>query len=338
MAVAKSFPGNFFEDFAVGLQLHHPVPRTVTRADASLYKALYPDRRCIYSSDVFARRCGLRESPLCDLAVFHIVFGKSVQDISLNAFANLGYASGLFQQPVYAGDTLSASSTVIGVKENSSGKSGIVWVRTKGFNQSGETVLEFVRWVMVAKKDKNSTPPESIIPELPKSVSAEDLPVWSELNFANFDFGASGEQHRLSDYSVGENIQHGVAITVEDAEHILATRLWQNTAKVHFDTRSRPDGRRLIYGGHVISLALALTGDGLANAQTIVALNGGAHVNPCFAGDTVEARTEVIELANSDVVGAGAIRLRTIATKAASTDANESEILLDIDYWALMPN
>jgi len=51
-------------------------------------------------------------------------------------------------------------------------------------------------------------------------------------------------------------IDHVDGVTVEEAEHMLATRLWQNTAKVHFDTFARPDGSRLIYGGHVISMAV----------------------------------------------------------------------------------
>lgn len=83
---------------------------------------------------------------------------------------------------------------------------------------------------------------------------------------------------------------------------MLATRLWQNTAKVHFDVTQREDGKRLsLYGGHVISLARALSFNGLANAQMIVALNAGAHANPCFAGDTVRAWSEVLDRAETSV-------------------------------------
>ena len=338
MVSPKSGNGRHFEDFAAGMRISHPTPRTVTAGDASLYKSLYPDRRCIYSSDEFARACGLREAPVCDLAVFHIIFGKSVQDISLNAVANLGYASGRFFLPVYAGDTLSAESEVLGVKENSNRKSGIVWVRTRGINQAGETVLEFSRWVMVAKRDADSPAPDTSMPQLPESVPASGLPVPPGLDFSRFDFAATGEPHRLGDYSPGEVIRHGSAVSVEEAEHILATRLWQNTARVHFDTGLRPDGRRLIYGGHVISLALALAGDGLANAQMIIALNGGSHVNPCFAGHTVRAESHVLGKADSVAPGAGAIRLRTIASTAPpGENPAREDILLDLDYWALMP-
>jgi hypothetical protein len=60
---------------------------------------------------------------------------------------------------------------------------------------------------------------------------------------------------------------------------MLATRLWQNTAKVHFNTEARPDGNRLVYGGHIISMARALSFNGLANAQLIAAINAGAHTS-----------------------------------------------------------
>ncbi len=112
---------------------------------------------------------------------------------------------------------------------------------------------------------------------------------------------------------------------------------------MHFDATSREDGKRLIYGGHVISLARALSFNGLANAQMIVGLNAGAHANPCFAGDTVRAWSEVLDKADTDAPGVGAIRLRLVATKGAAFALKDGEgryekdVLLDLDYWALMP-
>ena len=71
------------------------------------------------SSDTFAQAIGYRYKPIDDLLVFHTVFGKTVPDISLNAVANLGYADCRFLQPVFPGDTLSATSEIIGLRENS---------------------------------------------------------------------------------------------------------------------------------------------------------------------------------------------------------------------------
>jgi len=341
----KTNPGRFFEDFRLGETLVHATPRTVTEGDRALYTALYPSRFALASADSFAQQSGFDESPLDDLIAFHVAFGKTVPDVSLNAVANLGYADCRFLKPIYPGDTIRTTSEVIGLKENSNGKTGIVYVRSTAVDQMDEPVLTWARWVMVRKRDQAAPAPETKIPELPQVVSADDLTIPEGLTFESYDFGLAGEPHRLGDYSVGEKIDHVDGVTIEEADHLLATRLWQNTAKVHFNTQAREDGRRLIYGGHVISLARALSFNGLANAQFITAINAGSHVSPCFAGDTVYAWSEVLETKALSNPSIGAIRLRLVATKdhgpemtLRSEDGKYAPgVLLDLDYWALMP-
>ncbi|MBB3995026.1 2-methylfumaryl-CoA hydratase [Sulfitobacter undariae] len=340
----KTNSGNFFEDYSVGQILTHAVPRTVKMGERALYHALYPARHALYSSDQFAQDCGLPFSPLDDMIAFHVVFGKSVPDVSLNAVANLGYAQGRWLLPVWPGDTLRSQSEVIGLKQNSNGKTGVVYVRTTGLNQHDEAVMEYVRWVMVRKRDVNAAAPETVVPDLPNAIAAADLVIPEGLDFSNYNFDLAGEPHRWGDYEVGEKIDHVDGVTIEEAEHMMATRLWQNTAKVHFDTSARPDGTRLIYGGHVISMARALSFNGLANAQMMVGLNGGAHANPCLSGDTVRAWSEVLDKAETSAPGVGAIRLRLVATKGGAPFDLRGEdgkylpsVLLDLDYWALMP-
>ncbi|MCE8007610.1 MaoC family dehydratase [Aestuariivita sp.] len=342
--MAKTNPGRFFEDYTIGQRIDHAVPRTLSGGERALYHALYPARHALYSSDEFARVCGLPQSPVDDLVAFHIVFGKSVPDISLNAVANLGYAEARWLRPVYAGDTLRASSEVIGLKQNSSGKTGVVYVRTTGYNQHDLAVMEFIRWVMVRKRDMAAPAPEAVVPKTLPVVAPGDLVVPAGLDFSNYDFTLAGEPHRWTDYAVGERIDHVDGVTIEEAEHMLATRLWQNTSKTHFDVTPRADGKRLIYGGHVISMARSLSFNGLANAQMVVGLNAGTHANPCFAGDTVRAWSEVLDKAEVDAPGMGALRLRLVATKGGdpftlkgADDKYLPEVLLDLDYWALCP-
>ena len=86
----KTNPGRFFEDFRLGETIRHATPRTVTTGDVALYTALYGPRFAVQSSDAFAKAIGYPASPLDDLLTFHVVFGKTVPDISLNALANLG--------------------------------------------------------------------------------------------------------------------------------------------------------------------------------------------------------------------------------------------------------
>jgi 2-methylfumaryl-CoA hydratase len=344
--MTKTNPGGFFEDYRLGQRIAHATPRTVTEGDRALYGALYPSRFAVQSSDEFARACGLPRSPLDDLAAFHVVFGKTVPDISLNAVANLGYAEGRFLRPVYPGDTLAATSEVIGLKENSNGRTGVVWVRSTGTNQHGRTVLEYCRWVMIRKRDAAAPAPEAVVPELAASVPAHRLVVPEGLDFSNYDSGLAGSPHYWDDYAPGEKIDHVDGCMLEEAEHMMATRLWQNTARVHFDPAARGGEPRLIYGGHIISMARALSFNGLGNAQLVAAINGGAHVAPCFAGDTIRAWSEVLDKAALSAPSVGALRLRLVAVKNAPAGSMilrgedgkyAPAVVLDFDYWALLP-
>jgi 2-methylfumaryl-CoA hydratase len=343
--VTKTNPGNFFEDFTVGQVIQHATPRTVTEGDRAVYGSLYPTRFAIPSSAAFAASVGLDPHPVEDLIAFHIAFGKTVPDISLNAVANLGYAELRFHQPVVPGDTLSTSSEVIGLKENSNGKSGVVYVRSTALNQRDEVALDWARWVMVHKRSTDAPAPETVIPELASVVAADDLILPAGLDFTSYDFVAAGEPHRWGDYEVGEKIDHVDGVTLTDSEHQQATRLWQNTAKVHFNVDARPDGNRLVYGGHIISMARALSFNGLANAQLLAAINAGAHTAPAFAGDTIYAWSEVLDKADTAASGVGALRLRLVATKGRDESMTlrgedgkyAPGVLLDLDYWALIP-
>src|SRR6266566_6903597 len=348
--MSKNSPGNFFEDFRVGQVIRHATPRTLTVGDVTLYNALFGARFAVQSSDAFAKAIGYPRAPIDDLLVFHVVFGKSVPDVSLNAVANLGYANCCFRKPVYPGDTLSAQSEVIGLKENSSRKTGIVYVRTTGYIQDSAPVLEYVRWVMVRKRDEAAPAPGDHVPRLPTALDPKLLgEACPKINIASYDVTLAGSPHRFGDYEVGERIDHVDGVTVEEAEHQIATRLYQNTARIHFNQFVEGKGRfgrRLIYGGHVISLARALSFNGLANAFHVAAINGGRHVAPLFAGGTVFAWSEV--LGKSELRGrqdVGALRLRTIATRDRpcadfpfkSGEDYDPAILLDLDYWVLIP-
>ncbi len=342
--------GNFFEDFRIGQVIKHATPRTITTGDVALYTALYGSRFAVQSSDIFAKNIGYARAPVDDLLVFHIVFGKTVPEISLNAVANLGYSSCRFLVPVYPGDTLNAISEVIGLRENSNKKSGVVYVRSKGFNQKGKVVLDYVRWVMVRKRDESIFAGETKIPTLPLQVESQQLgTAVPTLKLKGYDNSLSGSSQRFTHYKIGDKIDHRDGVTVEEAEHQIATRLYQNTARVHFNQFAESKGRfgrRLIYGGHVISLARALSFNGIANAFHVAAINGGRHVAPLFAGLTVFAWSEVLDCRKipkrRDV---GALRLRTIATKdrpCADFPFKQGEeydpaVILDLDYWALVP-
>ena len=342
----KTDPGNYFEDFALGAEIVHATPRTVTVGDAALYTALTGSRFALQSSDVFAQALGYPRSPLDDMLVFHMVFGKTTPDISLNAIANLGYAECRFLAPVYAGDTLRATSRVIGLKENSNRQTGVVYVRSTGLNQQGAPVLDYVRWVMVRKRDPLSPAPPEAVPELAPAVRVETLAQGAPAAPpGGYDARLAGSRFRWDDYEPGERIDHVDGMTVEEAEHQIATRLYQNNARVHFNQFTEGKGRfgrRLIYGGHVISLARALSFNGLGAAMQVAGVNAGRHVAPLFAGETVFAWSEVVD--RTPLPGRadyGALRVVTYAAKdrpcADFPKPPEASVILELDYWLLAP-
>jgi len=354
MTKAPANHNRYFEDFTLGEEIVHATPRTITEGDASLYLGLTGSRHIIHCAQPVAHSLGYDDKTIDDLLAFHIAFGKTVPDISVNAVANLGYAEITFDHPIYAGDTLTTSSTVIGLKENSTKRTGIVYVRSVTLNQSHKQVLSWVRWVMIHKRDFDAPAPKTVIPELSEFVSAEQLPVIHQLDANDFDTATTGSEKLWDDYIKGERINHPAGMTVDDSDHTLATKLYQNNAKLHFDDlmmKSTSFGRRLMYGGHVISICRALSYDGLENALSIAAINSGTHSNPSFGGDTFYCWTEVLDKwtlpKRNDI---GALRLRMVGIKNQTADSLDStyviennkrqyhsNIVLDLDYTVLMP-
>tara|TARA_Y100001936_G_scaffold188415_1_gene186655 strand:+ start:33768 stop:34835 length:1068 start_codon:yes stop_codon:yes gene_type:complete len=346
--------GNFFEDLYPGLEIIHATPRTITEGDQSLYIALTASRYPLHCDAEFAKSLGFRRELVNDLLTFHIVFGNSVPDISLNAIANLGYSDVRFSQTVYPGDTLKSTTTVLARKESSKGDAGVVWVKTIGTNQHDEVVLSFIRWVLVAKQDKQSKIENSAAIDTINQVDRSNLFIPSELNLNAFSTSETGGNWFWDDYAIGERIYHVEGVAIEEAEHQMAARLYQNTARAHFNAYALKDslfGKRVVYGGHIISIARELSYNGLENVLKIVACNGGTHSNPTFAGDTIFAWTDVIDSFEVDNQNLGALRLRLIALKnldpmkdsvdiKIDKDGREvynPAVVLDYDYTVLVP-
>jgi len=233
----------------------------------------------------------------------------------------------------------------------------VVYVTTRGLNQRDEEVLRFTRWVLVEKRDRSIAAPPEQVPELPAAVPVEELSAPWELNLDRFQdvMWATGGAALWDDYHVGQRIMHPGGMTIEESEHTIATRLYQNSARVHFDARrmqGSPLGRRIVYGGHVMSVAYALAHTGLENVLRMAAWNAGVHANPTVAGDTIYAWTEVLDRAElPSHPRLGALRLRLVAIKNAdpaqetvtrmiagdSGQAYDPRVVLDLDWWGLCP-
>jgi len=347
--MSKQRHGQFFEDFRLGQRFVHATPRTLTEADQSLYIALTGSRACLHSALTVVRAAGFERRPLEDLLVFNTAFGKTVPDISLNAVANLGYAELRFLEPVYDGDTLAVESEVIGLKENSSRKSGVVWVRSSARNQHGRIVNEWIRWVMVHKRDPTAACGEAVVPPTAAAVEPSVFAIGHYAPEVSSVVQATGVTDLWEDYEVGERIDHGAAMTINHSDHSLATRLYQNTAKAHFDAHrmaAQPMGKRLVYGGHIMSVCKALAYDGLENMLGVLAIHGGSHVSPTFAGDTICCATRVLAKDALGVAPVGALRLRLIGAKNIDTPGqiefadgmrHGPNVVLDMDFSIAIP-
>lgn len=343
---ARPLAGYFFEDYAVGQHIVHATPRTITHGDTALYQALTGSRNALHCCMPFAESLGYPEAPVDDLLVFHIAFGKTVPDISWNAVANLGYAECCFAQPVYVGDTLRAETEIIGLKANSSGKTGVVYVRSQCFNQRDELVLIWVRWVMVNRRTHITNPDTTTHGQttFATEVAADTISapiITSTVASATANPGAA----IWDDIVLNVPIKHPAGLTLDESDHTLATKLYQNTARVHFDLHHMKDsrfGRRLIYGGQIISVCRALSFDGLENALSIAAINGGAHENPTFAGDTIYAvSTPLAKWIVNACVGALRVKLQGYKNIDPNSDAfasaTDADRVLSLDLIYLMP-
>jgi 2-methylfumaryl-CoA hydratase len=343
----KNKLGGFFGDFFLGQEFIHATPRTLTEGDASLYTALYGSQFAVNSSDTQAMNVNFEAAPIDDILIFHMTFCKTIPEVSLNATANLGYSNCIFGVPVYPGDTLFVRSHVIGLNESTDGKAGTVYVQSQSRNQNGDMVLDYVHWVLIPKNTTSSEAPKVNIPQLLPCVDPEHFILQPELNFENYETELSGSTYLFDDYVVGEKIDHIGCMTIERVEQMMAARLYQNSSHVHVNKQHVSHGRRLVYEGHIISQARALSFNGLANALKIIAINKRVDCNPTLTGDTISAWSEVLSTyAFPNKLDMGALRLRTVAIKnKGSSDfpykdddgKYNTNTILDFDYWVLMP-
>ena len=346
--------GNFLEHFRQGQIIQHAIPRTITEGDNALYLSLTGERYPLFCANSFAKKLGFSKTPVNDFLLFHIAFGRTVHDISLNAVANLGYAEIKFLNSVYPGDTLTSQSEVIGVKENSNKTTGIVYVKSTTLNQNKEEVMSWKRWVMLPKLDPSAQIQEFLPEGIQPEVSVDDMSIPQSLNVKQFDFAMTGSNKIWDDYAAGEEINHDRGLTIDNATHTMATHLYQNDAKLHFNAHSMKDTpfkQRLVYGGHVISLCRAISHEGLENALLTTAIHAGTHANPTFASDTIFARTIVKskdEVPNRPDLGV--LRLRLIGLKNKTSHALKSiyqegsnnkiydpNVVLDLDLSVVLP-
>jgi itaconyl-CoA hydratase len=153
MPIKPSWQGRVFEDFEIGDVYEHRLGRTVTQADNIWFTLLTLNTNPIHFDSHYASQTEFARPLVDSTFTLALVTGLSVSDVSQNAI-NLGWESVKLPAPVFEGDTIYARSEIVEKRESRSRPTmGIVRLRTTGMNQRGETVIEFIRTIMVYKRE-----------------------------------------------------------------------------------------------------------------------------------------------------------------------------------------
>jgi acyl dehydratase len=162
--MSTMWEGRFFEDFRVGDLYRHPLGRTITETDNIWFTLLTNNTHQVHFNADYAARTEFKQPLVVSTLTLAIVTGLSVGDVSQNSVANLGWDKVRLPNPVFAGDTIYAESEVLEARPSKSRPTnGVVRVRTRGFNQRGETVIEYERTVLVYRRGtKPDTGPSAV--------------------------------------------------------------------------------------------------------------------------------------------------------------------------------
>ena len=303
MAVIKKHKGNFLEDFRVGQVFRHKVGKTVTEGLFNAFTEYDMTTNPLHKNRRYAERYGFRSLVVPPGLVMNIVFSQSVEDISENARANLEYINMRFGAPVYIGDSLEVSSTVLGVKPSSREPDrGVLHVQTTGRNQNQEVVLTYERKVQVWKREPHTELREGMIERVPEVACELQLPAYDgSRRYEELAHLTSADTY-FEDFTPGDTIEHSRGRVVT-TEHVALTAMLDNTSQVHCNQYLidlQPDkylgGQLVVYGGIPFNLCLGLSCPDVAdNALGDILYRSGRHTAPIFAGDTVFAATEIRE-------------------------------------------
>ena len=153
MATKPGWTGRVFEDFEVGDVYEHPLGRTITSADNVWFTCVTMNTNPIHFDAEYASKTEFKKPLVNSCFTLALVTGLSVTDLTVNGVANLGWDEVRLPHPLFEGDTVYAKSEVLETRESKSRPNvGIVRVKTTGRNQSGQTVIEFLRTFMIWKR------------------------------------------------------------------------------------------------------------------------------------------------------------------------------------------
>lgn len=312
--------GRHYDDFVPGALYAHPWEVTIDEGMLALFAASFQDAVPTYASKRAAIGLGLRDRPVHPLLLLNLGLSFSVHDVSEQAIAHLAYIDVRFPNACFVGDTVEATSRVIGMRPVSTGDKGVVHVRTEVRNQDGDVVCSFERKALV-RAGKLADRPKDLAPSVFEEVPFEERPRAPKVLLGEIPppLSLGAFPTFWDDFEVGDVYAHEVGRTVSEAEHMQLTTLLRNSHPMHVDERycqkSSFAKTRVVFGGLVLAWTLALTSRDVAgNAVWELGLDDGAHSSGVLAGDTLYAASRVVAKEPRGK-GAGSVTLRVVGLR-----------------------
>jgi 2-methylfumaryl-CoA hydratase len=331
----------YFEYLAVGLVFDDAPAVTLTSGHAAFHAALFGDRlRLPLSEPLCHAVTGSRRSLAHPNLVCNVAIGQTTTP-SQRVRGNLFYRGLVLQRPVFIGDTLTTSTEVVARRQNRKkpgrDATGIAVLQVHVENQRGETVLHFWRCPMLPCRDPAAeTGAADTLDAIPAELDMDAVRAAVVSDWRLDVFRAATAGPHFDDIEAGTRYVVEAADTVTSAPELARQTL--NLAQAHTDAAASPYGRRLVYGGHTISMASAQLSRALPNLVTLIAWRGCDHRAPVFEGDRLQTELEVTathELRS----GGGLVDLQVLVSAERGPDALEPgkrECVLDWHLLALM--
>jgi acyl dehydratase len=324
--------GPYFDELQTGQVFAGAPAMTLTPGLAAVHQSILGDRlRLPLDAQLSAAVTGsiaplAHPGLVCDVAI-----GQSTL-VTQHVKANLFYRGLVFYRFPAIGDTLFTRTEVVGLKKNSAkpgrAPTGLVALRMTTIDQADRLILDFYRCAMLplspdagpndadhaddlSKVGADLGPPPSAIDEWDGDVFRERIPG------PHFDADLAG------------TVLHSSADVVSSAPELA--RLTLNIAAVHQD--SRIGGRRLVYGGHTIGLALAQASRLLPNLATVLGWRSCDHTAPVYEGDTLYSELHIDSAEPTD--NGGVLGLRSLVYAVSNSHDEPPRQVLDWRFTAL---
>jgi acyl dehydratase len=323
--------GPYFDDLHTGQVFADAPAMTLTPGLAAVHQSILGDRlRLPLDAELAAAVTGLTAQLAHPGLVCDVAIGQSTL-ATQHVKANLFYRGLMFYRFPAIGDTLFTRTEVVGLKKNSAkpgrAPTGLVALRMTTIDQADRLVLDFYRCAMLPLSSGAGPGDADHADDLSK-VGADPAPPPSAVDDWNGEVFRERIPGPHFDADLAGTVLHSSADVVSSAPELA--RLTLNIAAVHHD--SRISGRRLVYGGHTIGLALAQASRMLPNLATVLGWQSCDHTAPVYEGDTLYSELRIDSAEPTD--NGGVLGLRSLVY-AVSESQDEPRQVLDWRFTAL---